>query len=185
MIRAFIKRIYHITLRKKTDGSALLMDNSIFCKIGKNSIFNSKYQLEIRKPAADKLFLEVGEDSVIDGRFIFEKDTGVISVGSRVFIGGGTTFICIDGIEIQDDVMFSWGCTIADNNAHSLISEQRSNDVSDWKKGIDEGKPGAYKDWSVVKSAPILIKRKAWVGFNTIILKGVTVGEGAVIAPAA
>ena len=37
------------------------------------------------------------------------------------------------------------------------------------------------KDWSVVKSAPIVIEDKVWMGFGVTILKGVTIGEGAVI----
>ena len=89
--------------------------------------------------------------------------------------------ICIDKIEIGDDVMFAWGCTIMDNNAHSLVWEQRQNDVLDWKRGLDEDKTGFYKNWNGVKSAPIIIKNKAWIGFNCIILKGVTIGEGAVL----
>jgi acetyltransferase-like isoleucine patch superfamily enzyme len=32
-----------------------------------------------------------------------------------------------------------------------------------------------------VKMAPIRIGNKAWIGFNVIILKGITIGEGAVI----
>jgi acetyltransferase-like isoleucine patch superfamily enzyme len=54
--------------------------------------------------------------------------------------------------------------------------------VKDWKKGLDEKKIGFYKDWSHVKTGKITIKDKAWIGFNCIILKGVTIGEGAVIA---
>ena len=150
--------------------------------IGKNSTFNSLYNLTIRKRIDNKTFLVIGESSLVDGKFVFEKETGEIKVGDRVFIGGGTNFICINGINVGNDVMFSWGCTIIDNNAHSLIWDERKHDVMDWKKGIDENKLGAYKDWSNVTSAPILIKNKVWVGFNVIILKGVTIGEGAVVA---
>jgi galactoside O-acetyltransferase len=46
---------------------------------------------------------------------------------------------------------------------------------------LDEGKTGYYKNWTGVKHAPIIIKDKAWIGFNCIILKGVTIGEGAVV----
>lgn len=77
--------------------------------------------------------------------------------------------------------MFSWGCTVIDTDAHSLLSEQRTNDVVDWKRGLDEHKIGCYKDWSNVNHAPIIIKNKAWIGFNSIILKGVTIGEGAIV----
>ncbi|MGC8751800.1 DapH/DapD/GlmU-related protein, partial [Hydrotalea sp.] len=40
---------------------------------------------------------------------------------------------------------------------------------------------GAYKNWEKVKSSPIKIADKAWIGFNVIILKGVTIGEGAIV----
>ena len=36
-----------------------------------------------------------------------------------------------------------------------------------------------------MRTKPIRICDKAWVGMNTIILKGVTVGEGAVVAAGA
>lgn len=38
------------------------------------------------------------------------------------------------------------------------------------------------KNWSVVKSALIVIKDKVWIGVGCKILKGVTIGEGAVVA---
>jgi acetyltransferase-like isoleucine patch superfamily enzyme len=68
-----------------------------------------------------------------------------------------------------------------DNNAHSLVSKERQNDVKDWARGINEGNVGKYKDWSNVKSGKITIKDAAWIGFNCIILKGVTIGKGAVV----
>jgi galactoside O-acetyltransferase len=37
------------------------------------------------------------------------------------------------------------------------------------------------KDWSNVHHAPIVIRDKAWIGFGAIVLKGVTIGEGAVV----
>lgn len=137
--------------------------------------------IEIRSNADHTVRLEVGKDSIINGIYVFEKETGKITIGDRVFIGGGT-FICIDQIEIGNDVMFSWGCTVADNNSHSLLSSERKNDVLDWKRGLEEGKIGYYKDWKNVKQGPVIIKDMAWIGFNCTILKGVTIGKGAVVA---
>ncbi|MBD8084298.1 acyltransferase [Chryseobacterium sp. GCR10] len=77
--------------------------------------------------------------------------------------------------------MFSWGCTVVDNNSHSIYWKDRQNDVTDWKKGLDEKRVGAYKDWSNVKEEKVIIKDKAWIGFNSIILKGVTIGEGSIV----
>lgn len=138
-------------------------------------------KIEIRANVKNKTFVRIGNGNIIHGNFIFEKDSGTITIGNNTFIGGGT-FICVEGIEIGDDVMFSWGCTVTDTNAHSLVSTERINDVKDWKRGLSENKIGAYKDWTNVKSKKITIKNKAWIGFNSIILKGVTVGEGAIVA---
>ena len=135
--------------------------------------------LQVRKPAKD-LYLKIGENSNIQGNFVVESEKGLISIGNRTFIGGGT-FICTKEIEIGNDVMFSWGCTVVDNNSHSAKWSERKNDVLDWKRGLDENKIGAYKDWSNVKEDKVTIKDKAWIGFNSIILKGVTIGEGSIV----
>ena len=137
--------------------------------------------LQVRNPVTGKIFMEIGDDCLINGTFVFDLPKGKIKIGNRTFIGGGT-FICIDEITIGDDVLISWGCSIMDNNSHSVISSERINDVVDWKRGIGEGKIGFYKNWNVVKRAPVFIKNKVWIGVNCIILKGVTIGEGAVIA---
>ena len=142
---------------------------------------NSKVNIEFKaRNSFDKVYIEVGNDSLISGSYVFENNEGKIKIGDRTFIGGGN-FICINLIDIGNDVMISWGCTFVDNNSHSLIWNERKNDVLDWKKGIDENKIGFYKNWSTVKKADIIVKDKAWIGFNSIILKGVTIGEGAII----
>lgn len=128
----------------------------------------------------NKECLIIGKESVVSGNYYIENNNGYIKIGDRTFIGGGN-FISINKIEIGDDVLISWGCTFMDNNAHSLNWIERKNDVRDWKKGLDENKVGKYKDWSNVKSAPIVIKDKAWIGFDVTVLKGVTIGEGAVV----
>jgi galactoside O-acetyltransferase len=38
------------------------------------------------------------------------------------------------------------------------------------------------KDWAHVLVSPVRICDKAWVGLNVIIMKGVEIGEGAVVA---
>ena len=76
--------------------------------------------------------VRIGNNSIISGNYIFEKESGKITIGNNTFIGGGM-FICIEEIEIGNDVMFSWGCTVMDNDSHSLIWEERKTDVVDWK----------------------------------------------------
>jgi galactoside O-acetyltransferase len=119
------------------------------------------------------IHLTIGGESIIDGALTFECDDSVIQIGKNSFMGGASRIICSTRIEIGDDVMISWGCSITDHNSHSLYWRQRCNDVRDWYNG--------KKDWTHVKRQPVRIENKAWIGFNTIILKGVTIGEGAVV----
>jgi len=144
------------------------------------SVSSAEITVLLRNPTANKKYLSVREGSVVQCKFVFERESGQVSIGTNSFIGG-STIICIDKIEIGNDVLISWGCTIIDNDAHSLQWELRKNDVSDWKRGIEEGYAGKYKKWENVKSAPIKIQDRVWIGFNSTVLKGVTIGEGAVV----
>jgi acetyltransferase-like isoleucine patch superfamily enzyme len=76
-------------------------------------------------------------------------------------------------VEIGNDVIIAWGVTISDHNSHSIKFSERSRDVEHWITG--------KKDWSDVKIEPVRIMDKAWIGFNSIILRGVTIGEGAIV----
>jgi acetyltransferase-like isoleucine patch superfamily enzyme len=136
--------------------------------------------LEVRKPIRHKKYLKIGQGSIVQSRFVFEKETGEVTIGDNTFVGGGL-FVCIDRITVGNDVLISWGCTFIDNDAHALQWELRRNDVKEWKRGLAEGKLGHYKNWEAIKSAEIKIEDKVWIGFNCIILKGISIGEGAVV----
>ena len=136
-------------------------------------------QLNIRS-AEDRVYLIIGDDSVINATI--NMGNCHVKIGDRVMINNGTTFYCINGITIGNDVMISWGCTLIDNNSHSLISAERAKELATAKQEYEDGTIGNNTDWSLVKNAPIVIKDKAWIGFNSIIMKGVTIGEGAVVA---
>jgi acetyltransferase-like isoleucine patch superfamily enzyme len=72
-----------------------------------------------------------------------------------------------------NDVLISWGVSVVDHDSHALDFDLRRTDVTDWYHGS--------KDWCLVAIAPVTICDKAWVGFGATILKGVTVGEGAIV----
>lgn len=137
-------------------------------------------RVSVRQPQSGRKYVFVGAGSLIEGHYVFERSEGKITVGRNSFIGSGQ-FICIDEISIGDDVLISWGCTMIDNDAHSLDFEVRRNDVYDWKRGVEENAIGKYKNWNGIRSAKISIGNRAWIGFNVIVLKGVTIGEGAVV----
>ena len=49
------------------------------------------------------------------------------------------------------------------------------------EKIFSDGHPEELKD---VHSSPVIIENDAWIGFNATILKGVKIGEGAIIGAA-
>jgi acetyltransferase-like isoleucine patch superfamily enzyme len=116
--------------------------------------------------------IQIGQNSIVNGYFYLETEHAKINVGSRTFIGKGINSVA-DRLDIGDDVMISWGCTITDHNSHSTTFSKRAKDIENWLYSI--------KDWDDVKMSSVKIHDKAWIGFNTIILKGVLIGEGAII----
>ena len=126
-----------------------------------------------RLRASGATTLNIGKECWIRCRLMFDGEGGRISVGDRVYIGR-SLIICHKRIEIADDVIISWGVTITDHNSHALDWNDRSGDVQAWRQG--------KKDWSEVRSAPVIIERRCWLGFESVVLKGVRIGEGAIVA---
>jgi len=115
----------------------------------------------------------IGKGSILDGSVVTEHPDANIRIGENSYIGGSTLISAI-GIDIGDDVLIAWGCTFYDHNSHSVVWAERKHDVKDWYQG--------KKNWENVKKEKIKVCDKAWIGFNSIIMKGVTIGEGAVVA---
>ncbi|MGG2397479.1 acyltransferase [Pseudomonas sp. SH1-B] len=114
--------------------------------------------------------------------FIFESNAGHIVIGESTFINSGTSLICRDGIKIGSYVTIAWGCTLYDHNSHSLDYRDRIGDLNaqlaDYRAGRDLIE---NKNWNNVGSEEITIEDYAWIGMNSIVLKGVRIGEGAIV----
>ena len=153
------------------------MNNEQNIKKGKRSLV--KNIMINAKPDDRDIHLIIGEGCVIEGTIMILH--GKMNIGDRVIINDGTRLICADNIVIGNDVLISWGCNIVDSNMHSLDSAERLADTQNARIEIENNTIGQHVDYSKIISAPIVIKDKVWIGFNAIILKGVTIGEGAVV----
>lgn len=142
--------------------------------VGKNSNI-SMLSVTISNPKKNVPNVIIGDDCIINGSISIYNPDANITIGDRVFIGERTELFCYKGIVIESDIMLSWGITVIDTNAHSLNWEERKNDVTDWIKGEH------LKNWQVVESKEVLIKSKSWIGFKSIILKGVVIDNGTIV----
>ena len=176
-LKQLIKKFLKITTSKKENVKSLLdilieKGNVI---VGENcdisNLIIAGYSFKDRFPN-----VIIGKDCHLLGQIELQSNEAQVIIGDRVFIGPNTKLFCRDKIEIKNDVLVSWGCTLIDTNAHSLESSERVNDVVDWKRGWE------YKNWVVVESKSILIDTKCWIGFNSIITKGVTLNQGCIVA---
>lgn len=173
MIKQIINKLFYNPYRfAKKYENIKLHDNSILLK-SCTFRFDGKYK---------KNEVSIGQDSMVGCNFIFESDGGEIEIGDNTFINGGTSLISRSKVKIGNNVTIAWGCTIYDHNSHSLDFLERQKDI---QRQNDDFKSGrnfiTSKDWSVVKSQPIVIEDNVWIGFDSVVLAGVTIGEGSII----
>jgi len=83
-----------------------------------------------------------------------------LSIGQYCSIGDRTQIHCCDRVTIGDYVLVSWDVNILENNFHTTT---------------DGG----------IKSAPVTIEDNVWIGCRAIILSGVTIGKGSIVAAGA
>lgn len=150
-------------------------------EVGPESVFLPGFSVSARGGLGARL--RIGDRCVVESHFIFETvDGGRIEIGDRCHLGGGTKFVSRSSIRLGNDVTVAWDCTIYDHDSHSVHWEDRQGDTL--QEVLDLAQCGdaiAGKDWSKVVSRPIVIEDRAWLGFGVTVLKGVTIGEGAVV----
>ena len=174
---------YFFKKYKEIKRDITLKKYSKYINIDENTVLLPEFNVDIRdEQRSDDNILKIGKECMVACDIIFEKDTGKVVIGDRTNIGNDTKIISINSIEIGADVTISWGCTIYDHNSHSVYWNERKNDnIRCLKDYIASGNSIKSKEWNNVKSKAIKIEDKVWIGFDCVILKGVTIGEGAVV----
>jgi acetyltransferase-like isoleucine patch superfamily enzyme len=113
--------------------------------------------------------LYIGDDVRFSGSFTVASgkfcDHPTLRIGDRTFLGHGVTITCNREIVIEQDVLIAGNCQISDYDGHPTSLERRLT--------------GALPSADEIR--PVRICRGAWIGTGSLILKGVTVGEGAIV----
>lgn len=85
---------------------------------------------------------------------------GKLTLGSG-YINGFSQVVCAENIEIGDDVAIAREVVIRDTDAHEILDKEH------------------------IKVKPVKIGNHVWIGAKAMIMKGVTIGDGAIIAAGA
>ena len=157
-------------LNKLTRNKKRFPENIVGLTIGKGTIIEGK--IDIRKPGGE---ISIGNGCLILGAIVLETENSRVKIGNNVNLGGGTLIDCVCNITIEDDVLISYQCIIQDSDNHSTKYSIRKNDTADWMNN-------RYHNWDVTPQKPVVLLKGAWIGARATILKGITIGEGSVVA---
>lgn len=135
------------------------------------------------------LFNEAGNPEAVQvgNKVRFSKPIVVCKTGAKFSIGdysvlqNGVQIRCANHIQIGDFVGVAENVMLIDNNTHPIGIESWIRHRVRVAPG-GPGYPGNGNGWEESESAPIIIKDGVWIGSGARVLKGVTVGEGAIIA---
>ncbi len=87
----------------------------------------------------------------------------------------GARIICEEAVTIEDHALISWNVVLMDSYRVPLDPDARREVV----RRVPERMPRRFE--SAGPAQPVRIGRGAWLGFDSCVLPGVTVGEGAVV----
>src|SRR5687768_5191468 len=111
--------------------------------------------------------------SVYLGTMFDVGEEGMVSIGDFC-LSNGTRIICDREVRIGDYSLISWNVVLMDSYRMPKSSLLRRH----WVESGEDDKCGFHED---EEPRPIVIGRNVWVGFDSCVLPGVTIGDGAVV----
>jgi acetyltransferase-like isoleucine patch superfamily enzyme len=131
---------------------------------GPDGFSRSEHEMHVAPDRRARIVLQRGSTLetqgtvlVAPGAEIFVAENATLTLGSRFQINSGATILCWDSVSIGDETGLAIGVVIMDSDFHPIRHQDSI-------------------------SAPVVIGKKVWVGARATILKGVTIGDGSIVA---
>jgi acetyltransferase-like isoleucine patch superfamily enzyme len=118
--------------------------------------------------------VRLGQRTICRGILLCDGGLGSIEIGDLVYIGDSVIISTRECIRIGSRTMLAHGVQIFDNDSHPVDAGDRHADYLD----LIEGRQRTH----LIPSAPVEIGEDCWVGANSIVLKGVKIGNRSIIA---
>lgn len=133
---------------------------------------------DIQNVSQNPANIVLGENTHVRGRLL-TFGTGKLKIGDWCYVGHNSEIWALESVTIGNNVLVAHNVNIQDNSAHSFNAGERHDH---YKTILSTGHPLEREHLPGVKSAPIVIEDDVWISHSVIILKGVRIGKGSIIA---
>ncbi|MFO1022638.1 MAG: DapH/DapD/GlmU-related protein [Planctomycetales bacterium] len=110
--------------------------------------------------------------------------TLICNEGGNISIGSHTTIRYHTIVGSAVDISIGNYCIIS-NHVHIYDHNSHPTDPADRMRMLETGFYGDAWDWKHSAKKPIVIEDNVWIGFGAVVLKGVRIGEGSIVAACA
>lgn len=119
--------------------------------------------------------IHIGKNTLIDGELLVHDYGGKISIGEYTYVGLGARVWSGEEVKIGNHVFLAHNVNITDTNSHQFDAQERKEHFIRTCINHEPFQKGS------ILTAPVEIHDHAWINFGAAILKGVKIGEGAVV----
>jgi len=142
------------------------------CILGKGSDIYK--QASIHNQSKCNSNITIGDNTHIAGNLTVWANAGKIVIGDGCFVGENSRIYSAKHVSIGNRVLIAHDCNVFDSNIHSLDATERHQEY------IQNTTKGLVKLFSM-KEQEVVIKDDVWLGGGVVVLKGVTIGMGAIV----
>jgi acetyltransferase-like isoleucine patch superfamily enzyme len=135
--------------------------------------FKATARSNIFAHGAKRSSIRIGDYARVDGT-VEVYSSGRLIVGSHFFLGRSRIY-CAHEMQIGSFVLISDNVSIMDSDLHPLHAARRRDIAKGWASGKF---PDVYAG---IPGAAVIIQDDVWIGFGASVLKGVTIGQGAIV----
>ena len=119
--------------------------------------------------------VRIGANTRMMGEIIVIREGASVDIGEWCFIGPRAKLWAMEKISVGARVQISHGVHVFDNNSHSRSASERA---ARYRELMTEGRHRIAEN---ITCGAIKIEDDVWIGFNAAIMKGVTIGRGAIV----
>lgn len=173
-IKSFTKRSIKCLIRKISHNDKNLQNVKEYnCIYDTSTVFHDDCAI---CAANKKESIVIGKNTHIRGNLTTFPHGGKITIGKNCYVGEHTKIWSSKNIEIGNYVLISHNVNIFDDTTHPIDPMERRKHV---EQIFTTGFP---KEINSLDPKPIKIEDDVWIGCNSIILRGITIGKASIVA---